>query len=106
MEATRPSVGSSKQHPEILPFSSTQPPGFSSSIIPFRASIRFSTSSLSDLEITIPNVDEAPLPTVSALKQRIRFLRPTETHNRRLRLVLSGKLLGDQTLLKTIHAQH
>ena len=75
-------------------------------VVPFHASIRFSSSSLNDLEITIPNINESPPLTVATLKQQIRFLRPSETHNRRLRLILSGKILNDQAPLKVIHHQH
>jgi len=75
-------------------------------VVPFHASIRFSSSILGDLPITIPNVNEQPPPTVATLKQQIRFLRPSETHNRRLRLILGGKILNDQTLLKVIQHQH
>lgn len=71
-------------------------------VLPFHASIRFSSTSLSDLEITIPNTNASPLPTVFTLKQQIRFLRPGETHNRRLRLILSGKVLNDHTPLRAI----
>ena len=103
METNGSSTGSSKQGHEILPSSSSRPPGPSPPILPFHASIRFSSTSLTDLEITIPNINESPLPTVSTLKQQIRFLRPTETHNRRLKLILAGKVLGDGTPLKAIH---
>jgi hypothetical protein len=61
---------------------------------------------LTDLEITIPNVNASPPPTVATLKEQIRFLRPVETHNRRIRLILAGKVLVDQSLLKVIRAQH
>jgi hypothetical protein len=105
MEPNGSSVGSSKQQPEIIASSSARPPGPKPPIVPFHASIRFSSSSLSDLAVIIPNVNEIPLPTVSTVKQQIRFLRPTETHNRRLRLILAGKVLRDQTLLKAIQAQ-
>lgn len=104
MEPNGTSPGPSKLRHEILASSSTRPPGQTAPALPFYASIRFS-SSLSDLEVTIPNVNELPLPTVSTLKQQIRFLRPEETHNRRIRLILSGKVLGDHTLLKAILAQ-
>lgn len=100
------SVGLSEQPPEIVASSSTRPSGPTPPILPFHASIRFSSSSSTDLAITIPNVNELPLPTVSTVKQQIRFLRPIETHNRRIRLILAGKVLGDQTLLKAIQAQH
>jgi len=105
METNGTAPGPSKLRREILASSSTRPPGQPAPVLPFYASIRFSSSSLSDLEITIPNVNELPLPTVSTLKQQIRFLRPEETHNRRIRLILSGKVLGDHTLLKAILAQ-
>jgi len=105
MEPNGTSPGPSKLRRETLASSSTRPPGQPAPVLPFYASIRFSSSSLSDLEITIPNVNELPLPTVSTLKQQIRFLRPGETHNRRIRLILSGKVLGDHTLLKAILAQ-
>jgi len=75
-------------------------------IVSFHASIRFSSSSLSDLEITVPNVNESPVPNVATLKQQIRFIRPSETHNRRLRLILGGKILNDRTPLKVLHHQH
>src|SRR5277367_5161041 len=97
MEPNGSSPGSSKLRHEILASSSTRPPGQPSPAIPFYASIRFS-SSLTDLAITIPNVNDLPLPTVSTLKQQIRFLRPGETHNRRIRLILAGKVLGDHTV--------
>jgi hypothetical protein len=106
MELNGSSASPSKQRHEVLASSSTRPPGPSPLVIPFHASIRFSSSSLSDLEITIPNVNESPLPSVSTLKQEIRFLRPAETYNRRLKLILSGKLLGDQTPLRVIQALH
>jgi hypothetical protein len=78
----------------------------SSPSLSFRASIRFASTTLTDLEITVPNINETPLPTVALLKQQIRFLRPTETHNRRLKLILAGKVLRDLTPLKTVLAQH
>jgi hypothetical protein len=105
MEPNGTSPGPSKLRPEILASSSTRPPVKPPPAIRFYASIRFSSSSLTDLEVTIPNVNELPLPTISTLKQQMRFLRPAETHNRRIRLILSGKVLGDHTQLKAILAQ-
>ena len=100
-----PNPGPSKLRHEILASSSPRPPGRHVPAVPFSAAIRFSSSSLSDLEITIPNVNEMPLPTVSTLKQQIRFLRPGETHNRRIRLILLGKVLVDRTPLKVFLEQ-
>jgi len=74
--------------------------------VPFDASIRFSSSGLGDLEINVPDVNEPPLPTVASLKDKIRFLRPAETHNRRIRLIIAGKVLRDHTPLKAVLAQH
>lgn len=54
----------------------------------------------------VPNVNVTPLPTVSILKEQIRFLRPVETRNRRLRLILAGKVLGAHTPLKAVLSQH
>jgi DUF2407 ubiquitin-like domain/DUF2407 C-terminal domain len=104
MEPNGVSAGPSKQRHEQLASSSTRPPGPSLPVVPFHASIRFSSSSLSDLEITVPNVNDSPLPTVADVKQQIRYLRPTEIHNRRLRLILSGKVLSDRTPLKALQA--
>ena len=94
--------GPSKLRHELLASQSARLAGSAPPPAPFHASIRFSSSSLTDLEITIPNVNETPPPTVAALKQQIRFLRPAETHNRRLRLILAGKVLHDQSLLKAV----
>src|SRR6202035_3224788 len=98
------SAGPSKPRHDKSPSQPNQPPG-SSPRIPFHASIRFSSSALADLEITIPNVNDSPPPTVLALKQQLRFLRPSETHNRRLRLILAGKVMNDHTPLKQIQSQ-
>jgi DUF2407 ubiquitin-like domain/DUF2407 C-terminal domain len=106
MEPNGSSLSPSKKRHEVLASSSTRPPGPSLPILPFHASIRFSSSSLTDLEVTIPNVNESPLPTVLTLKQQIRFLRPAETHNRRIRLILAGKVLNDNTPLKAVQSQH
>jgi len=106
MEPNGSSTGPSKQRNEIPTSSSSRTPGPSPPIVPFHASIRFSSSALNDLKITIPNINDSPLPTVFTLKQQIRFLRPTETHNRRLKLILAGKVLGDCNTLKAIQALH
>jgi DUF2407 ubiquitin-like domain/DUF2407 C-terminal domain len=105
-EANGSSGCPSKPRLEALPASSSRPPGHAAPVLPFHASIRFSTTTLNDLEITIPNVNTTPPPTVATLKEQIRFLRPVETHNRRIRLILAGKVLMDQSLLKVIRAQH
>jgi len=75
-------------------------------VLPFYLTIRFASSSLSDLEITVKDVNQEPPPTVAAVKRQIRVLRLEETHNRRLRLILSGKILNDNVLLKTLRSQH
>ena len=106
MEPNGSSPGPSKQRYESLALSSTRPPDSSLPAIPFRASIRFSSTVLGDLEITLPNINDSPLPTVLNLKEQIRFLRPSETHNRRLRLILGGKVLSDHTPLRAIQSLH
>ena len=106
METNGSSAGPSKPRHEALATSSSRPPGPARPVVPFHASIRFSTTTLTDLEIIIPNVNTSPPPTVATLKEKIRFLRPSETHNRRIRLILAGKVLLDQSLLKVIQAQH
>jgi len=107
MEPNGPSSpGPSRKLAETLASSSTTPPGSSAlPVVPFYASIRFSSSSSTDLEVTIPNVNASPLPTVLEIKNQIRFLRPSETYHRRLRLILSGKVLNDHTPLKVIQRQ-
>jgi DSC E3 ubiquitin ligase complex subunit 3, ubiquitin-like domain/DSC E3 ubiquitin ligase complex subunit 3, C-terminal domain len=104
MDQNASSPGSSKPRHERLASCSTRPPGPSPPPIPFCASIRFSSSSLTDLEITIPDVNDTPPPTVTALKEQIRYLRPLETYNRRLRLILAGKVLNDHSPLKAIES--
>jgi DUF2407 ubiquitin-like domain/DUF2407 C-terminal domain/AMP-binding enzyme C-terminal domain len=104
MEANGSPPGPSTSPQDVPSSSSTRPPGPPAPPVAFRASIRFSSSALPDLEITVPNVNETPLPTVSLLKQQIRFLRPQETQNRRLRLILSGKVLRDPTPLRIVLA--
>jgi hypothetical protein len=105
MEANASAAGASKPRHEALAASSSRPPG-PPPVLPFHVSIRFSTTTLTDLEITVPNVNASPPPTVATLKEQIRFLRPSETHNKRIRLILAGKVLLDQSLLKVILAQH
>ena len=102
MEANGSSAGPSKPRHRALAASSSGP---ALPVVPFHVSIRFSTTTLTDLEITIPNVNASPPPTVATLKDQIRFLRPSETHNRRIRLILAGKVLVDQSLLKVIQAR-
>jgi hypothetical protein len=106
MDENVPAPGPSKPRPEHLGLYSNGGTGTPVPIVPFHASVRFSSSSQPDLEVTVPNVNESPLPTIATLKQQIRFLRPVETHNRRLRLILAGKVLNDQALLKAIQKQH
>jgi hypothetical protein len=102
MEANGSSAGPSKPRHDILASNPNGPLTPVPEVQPFHASIRFSSTSLNDLEITIPNINASPLPTVFILKQQIRFLRPVETHNRRLRLILAGKVLIDHIPLKAI----
>ena len=106
MEPNGSSAGPSKAVNEVLASSSSRPPGPALPVVPFHASIRFSSTSLADLIITIPNINDSPIPTVQTLKQKIRFLRPEETQNRRIRLILSGKVLNDHTPLKAVQSQH
>lgn len=104
MEMNGSSAGPSKPRHDLSPSQSNQPPG-AGPRTPFHASIRFSSTALSDLEITVPNINDSPPPTVLTIKQQIRFLRPNETHNRRLRLILAGKVMSDHTPLKQIQSQ-
>jgi len=104
MEMNGSSAGPSKPRHDLSPSQSNQPPG-NVAPVPFHASIRFSSSAMADLAITIPKVNDSPPPTVLTLKQQLRFLRPAETHNRRLRLILAGKVLSDRTPLKQIQSQ-
>jgi DUF2407 ubiquitin-like domain/DUF2407 C-terminal domain len=104
MEMNGSSAGPSKPRHDLSLPQPNRPPGTVPQV-PFHASIRFSSSALSDLEITIPNVNDSPPPTILNLKQQIRFLRPSETYNRRLRLILAGKVMNDHTPLKQIQSQ-
>jgi DSC E3 ubiquitin ligase complex subunit 3, ubiquitin-like domain/DSC E3 ubiquitin ligase complex subunit 3, C-terminal domain len=74
--------------------------------VPFYLTIRFSSSALPDLELAIENVNATPVPTVAHLKHQIRVLRPEDTRNRRLRLILAGRILHDHVQLKTLRTQH
>ncbi|EPS36654.1 hypothetical protein H072_9790 [Dactylellina haptotyla CBS 200.50] len=77
--ATRPSVTTSSAQ------TAPQTPVF--------VTIRFASSSLPDLNLTV----QTPYSTnISTLKRLIRTARPAETARRRLRLIHGGKVLGDK----------
>ncbi|KAK6359329.1 hypothetical protein TWF696_000490 [Orbilia brochopaga] len=60
---------------------------------PVAITVRFASSSLPDLALTI----QSPYSTnISTLKRLIRTSLPTETGRRRLRLIYGGKVLGDK----------
>ncbi|KAK6500873.1 hypothetical protein TWF506_003634 [Arthrobotrys conoides] len=81
------STSASASRPPPYP-SSTAPPE-----TPVSITIRFASSSLPDLSLTI----QTPYSTnISTLKRLIRTSLPTETGRRRLRLIYGGKVLGDK----------
>ncbi|KAF3188006.1 hypothetical protein TWF106_002052 [Orbilia oligospora] len=82
------STSASASRPPTAPSSSIPPPE-----TPVSITIRFASSSLPDLSLTI----QAPYSTnISTLKRLIRTSLPVETGRRRLRLIYGGKVLGDK----------
>ncbi|RVD82238.1 uncharacterized protein DFL_006671 [Arthrobotrys flagrans] len=80
--------GSTSASASRPPLSSVPPPE-----TPVSITIRFASSSLPDLSLTI----QAPYSTnISTLKRLIRTSLPIETGRRRLRLIYGGKVLGDK----------
>ncbi|KAF3942528.1 hypothetical protein ABW19_dt0210198 [Dactylella cylindrospora] len=90
-ETSSPSASASTSVPRLQPPSSVPqgPPQTRVSV-----TIRFASSSLPDLNLTIPT----PYSTnISHLKRLIRSSRPVETGRRRLRLIYGGKVLSDKS---------